>query len=59
MAVVAEQNKIAKVDVMGGFKSLTEPAYSVDGVHPNDAGHELIENLVWAELKKLLFEHTV
>jgi lysophospholipase L1-like esterase len=54
MADVASKNNIPKVDVTNAFKSSNKAVYSIDGVHPNDAGHEIIEDLVWTELEKLL-----
>ncbi|MCB9813276.1 MAG: hypothetical protein H6772_02620 [Pseudomonadales bacterium] len=47
---------ISKINVWEKFKSATEHLYSIDSVHPNDNGHKIIEQLVWAELSKILLE---
>lgn len=56
MMGVAESQAIVKIDVMSQFLAAEPPLFSPDGVHPNDSGHEIIEQLVVAKLDELLKE---
>lgn len=56
MTDVAKKNNLPKVDIISSFKSSEKQLYSIDGVHPNDLGHKIIEDLVWIELEKILLE---
>lgn len=53
---LAIKNKLPKVEIIDQFKPSNESFYSADGVHPNDAGHKVIEKAVWTELEKLLLK---
>lgn len=53
---IAHHHSLQKVTIWDTFKSSTNQLYSVDSVHPNDDGHSIIMNLVWAELSKFLFK---
>lgn len=53
---IAHHYSLPKVTVWDAFKSSTNHLHSADGVHPNDNGHQLIMNLVWSELSKILFD---
>jgi len=56
MEKVATKNGIAFVPVFDMFKSHLDAGEKLlaDGLHPNDAGHELISRLVRPELEKLI-----
>ena len=42
------------VELRAAFEPRRQELFSVDGLHPNDAGHELIASLVYPELDRLL-----
>jgi len=54
MTEVAESHAVPKVQLLEVLGAANEPIFSTDGVHPNDAGHALIEQLVSVELEKIL-----
>lgn len=56
---VTNDAMVPKVDVWDTFKASTEPLYSPDGVHPNDAGHMIIEKLVWKELSTIVQSNSI
>jgi lysophospholipase L1-like esterase len=56
MTEVADAQAIAKIDVMSQFLTVQSPIFSPDGVHPNDNGHEIIEQAVAVKLDELLKE---
>jgi lysophospholipase L1-like esterase len=55
---VTNDYSVPKVAVWDAFKASTIRLYSVDGVHPKDEGHEIIEKLVWIELSKILLKNS-
>lgn len=54
MSAVAAQTGVPKVQLFEALSTSQEQIFSSDGVHPNDVGHALIEQLVAVELEKLL-----
>jgi lysophospholipase L1-like esterase len=56
MTKVAQEHNVAKTDTITALEAAAEPAYYKDGVHLNDKGHEIVAELVWNDLEKLLAE---
>lgn len=54
VAEVAETQGVPKVQLLEVLTGAEQPIFSTDGVHPNDIGHALIEQLVSVELEKIL-----
>jgi len=52
---LAKKHQLFKVDLSKKFFLTDKELYSRDGVHPNDEGHQIITNLVWQQLEKLLY----
>lgn len=54
---VTNAEAVPKLELLHAFEDgATKGLYFNDGLHPNDAGHELIANLVKPELSKPLAE---
>lgn len=54
MSQVAEEVGVQKVSVMEELQAAKLPVHARDGVHLNDAGHEMVESMVWGKVKKLI-----